>query len=276
MTTIAISPSFSMGRVINRLFGAVGRNFATFLLLSVLLVGLPSTILAFVQLGLMGSLWTSAAGTIQNFFSPASLSLLFVGFLVGTAANCVLQGAVIHGVISDLSGQRASFGDCLSTGLRFLLPLIGIGIVAAVGCLLGYMVFIVPGIILAMAWMVAAPAEVAERVGVVRALGRSLELTRNHRWAIFGLAVLFVIVQYIVQILLNSVLGVAFGASATLSALSGAPKAFQTYLMVQSIAGLIARTLLASVSSAGVAALYFELRETKDGVGAENLAKLFD
>jgi hypothetical protein len=277
MTTVAISPSFSMSRVISRLFSALGRNFVTFLLLSVLLVGLPSAILAFIQLGAMSSLWTSPAAVFQNFFSPLSLSLALVGFLVAVAANSVLQGAVIHGVVSDLSGERASFGDCLSTGLRFLLPLIGIGVIAGIGSFLGALIFIVPGVILAMAWMVAAPAEVTERVGVLGALGRSLELTRNHRWAIFGLAVIFIIAQFIVQTVVNGVLSVGFGAGASASAFTGiAPKAFQNYLALQQVSSLIARTLLASVSSAGVATLYFELRETKEGVGAESLAKLFD
>ena len=51
MSTAAAAPTgFSIGRVISRPFGVLGRNFVPFLLLSVLLVGLPTAGFGYVQL----------------------------------------------------------------------------------------------------------------------------------------------------------------------------------------------------------------------------------
>jgi hypothetical protein len=190
----------------------------------------------------------------------------------------MLQGAVIHATVSDLSGRRVSFGECLGTGFRFILPLVGIGLIVGIGSVIGLFFFIVPGVLLWLAWSVAAPAEVMERVGVFGALGRSLELTRNHRGAIFALAVVYIFILWIVEAVLAAVLGVGFATSGAAESLASGhtTQGFQNLMLVQFATSLILTTLLASLSSAGVASIYFELRQTKEGVGVEQLAAVFD
>lgn len=278
MTTGLGPAGFSMGRVIARLFGVLGRNLATFLLLSVLLVGLPEAVLGFLRYSALAPITAGGpAAMLSRFFSPAQVGLGVLTFLVTVAANAVLQAAVIHGAVSDLNGRRAALGECLATGLRFFLPLLAIGIIAAVGCFFGFLIFIVPGVLLALAWSVAGPAEVMERRGVLGALGRSLELTRGHRWAILGLAVLLFIVQIMVQMVLGALLGAGFGFSAAAGSFAGgAADRLQGVMILPMVTALIVRTLLASVATAGLASIYFELRQAKEGVGAEELAAVFD
>src|ERR1700722_1891115 len=125
MTAIAPAPAFDIGRVISRVFSVLGRNFVTFLLLSVLLVGLPTGAASFLQLWrmlpMMNATGSPDIARINDTFGPASIAITLATWLIAAAANAVLQGAVIHGTISDLSGRRATFGECLGTGLRFLL-----------------------------------------------------------------------------------------------------------------------------------------------------------
>jgi len=54
--------------------------------------------------------------------------------------------------------------------------------VVGLGVMVGFLFLIVPGVILAICWLVSAPVLVVEKVGVFRAMERSLALTRNHRW----------------------------------------------------------------------------------------------
>jgi hypothetical protein len=266
MTAVAGSESFSFSRVIERLFGVLGRNIATFALLSVLLVGLPSGILQFLQL----SAAAPPAGGVTAL--PLTVGLGLVGLVASWIGNAALQAAVIHASVSDLSGRKADFGECLATGLRFFLPLFFIGMIVGVCCFVGAIFFIAPGVILGLVWFVAAPVEVVERKGVFGALGRSLNLTRNHRVAIFGLCLIYLIAAGVLWFVL-----LAFTAAGSIGAIGIAgtenPGAGT---LVRALVSLIANALFGSVSAAGLAAVYFELRQAKEGVGVEQLASVFD
>jgi hypothetical protein len=280
MTTIAAPETFSIGRVLSRLFAVLQHNLVTFLLLSVLLVGLPTAVVSFVQLSTMAPLMTAGASAdpsavFNQAFSPLRLLLGAVALVISIVGNSMLQAGVIHASVSDLSGDRASFGECLATGFRFFLPLFCIGLIVGICCAFGLLIFIVPGVLLALAWSVAAPTEVVERVGIFGALGRSVVLTRNHRGAILGLAVIYVVALWIVQSALSGGMMVSFGLGA--SGLGTRPGGgFQNLMLLQTIVQLVLTTLFASISSAGIASIYFELRQTKEGIGAEQLAAVFD
>jgi hypothetical protein len=274
MTTAPSPEVFSFGRVISRLFGVLQRNLVTFLLLSVLLVGLPTAVVNLLKL--TGGTWAPLGfsdGPTRFFLDGTNVLVAAIAGLVGIVGHAMLQGAVIHASVSDLSGGRASFGECLATGFRFFLPLFCIGLIVGICCGFGLLIFIVPGVLLALAWSVAAPAEVVERAGILGALGRSVVLTRNHRGAILGLAVIYVVALWIVQ----SALSGSMMVSAGLGASGTQPgQGFQNLMLLQTIVQLVLTTLFASVSSAGIASIYFELRHAKEGIGAEQLAAVFD
>jgi hypothetical protein len=160
----------------------------------------------------------------------------------------------------------------VTTGLRFLLPLAGIGLVTAVGQGIGFVLLIVPGVILSLAWSVAAPAEVVEQTGVFGSIGRSVDLTRNHRGAIFALWVVYLAVQFAVQTAIRFALGIGIGATNLLTH----DGIFGSFLITSTVYSLVERTLFGAVSAAGIASVYYELREIKDGVGAQQLAAVFD
>jgi hypothetical protein len=278
-TTLAPAASFDIGRVISRLFGVLGRNLASFLALSVLLVGIPTALLTTMQLSVLAPFIGATPGdptaVFSHLFSPLNVGLFVATLVVTVAANAVLQGAVIHGAVSDLAGRRATFGESLGVGMRFFLPLMGIGILAALGYFCGLLVLVVPGVLLALAWSVAAPAEVMERTGVFGAFGRSIELTRNHRGAIFGLAIILIVVQFVIQIVTQGVIGAGMGARALAPGVGGTA-GVQGYLVAQSVVALVSRTIGGVIGAAGTASVYYELRQVKEGVGAEQLASVFD
>jgi MFS family permease len=274
MTAMPPATGFDIGRVISRLFGVVQRNFAAFLLLSVLLVGLPTAAASFLRLMLIAPAFSNA--TVSNDLALSFAPLLFLASsLIAVVANAVLQGAVIYATVSDLSGRKVSFGEALSSGLHFFLPLIGVGLIAGVCCFFGFLIFIVPGVLLALAWSVATPAMVIERTGVFGAFSRSAELTRNHRGAIFALAILAIIFGAIIQALVGGVM-LAGGFTMVSGNPNPAGGALFSFAILQSIATLVAQTVSAMIGSAGVASVYYELRYVKEGVGAEQLAAVFD
>src|SRR3954463_7547273 len=190
MSTTSISaPHLDVGRVMQQTFAVIGRNFAVFALLAVCFAGIPSLLAGLARLGFVQEKASNAAFVM-------GIAVAFVQFM----GTYVLQGALTHGTIADLNGRKASFTACLATGLRYALPLLGLGIVTVIALAFGFLLLIFPAVMLMCAWSVSVPALVTDRRGIFGSLGRSAQLTRGHRWPIFGLLLLFAVASWIITL----------------------------------------------------------------------------
>jgi MFS family permease len=266
--TTTTSGSFDIGRVVQRTFATVSENLGVFLGLSTLLSGLPAALVGWTTYTLTHSMGIGLG--VPHIFDQAAMPGLFgggalAGFL-SFLAGLALQAAIIYGTVAHLNGRRAGFGECLANAARHLLPLCLLAIVMGLAEIVGLMFFIFPAAMMAMAWIVAVPALVSERTGVFGALGRSADLTRRHRWAIFGLAIVYWIVYAVFRQVLATVI-MTFSAST-------AP--FGGLMLGTIVAGVIMTVAGQVIASAGVASIYYELRSTKEGIGPEALAAVFD
>ena len=260
--TAAAPAKIGFGRVIQGVFGVLARNFVTFLILTVVLLGVPAVI---VGLGFAQMIGGGVA---------AGGALIGVGYLVMMLTLSILQAALIHTTVADLNGRRATVAEGLSTGLRHALPILGVMILFGLGVAFGAVLLIVPGIMLAVAWFVAIPSQVVERTGVFGAFSRSGRLTKDNRWRIFGLLVLWWIAYTVIQTTLLNIVGAGAPGAGAVGAASGAvlaaiPPAYWVVLLLLTVANTM-------ISGAGVAVIYYELRRVKEGVGPEALAAVFD
>ena len=249
--TAAHDERFDVGRVITRTFGVIQRNAVVLGGLALLLSGLPTALLGVAQSGVFPALWALKAG-------------LSWSWLLNMLIGAWLQAAVIRGAITDLNGERPTFGACLGTAAGDILPLLGISITATIAVGLGAIFFIVPGVILALILSMSAPVRVIERTGVFAALARSGDLTRNHHGSIFGLLLLYGLGVFMVGAVGSAVFG--------LVSLAGPTSALVTEIVTTPLTG----ALTSLVGATGVAAIYFELRIVKEGIGIEALAAAFD
>jgi hypothetical protein len=260
-STVASQDRFDLGRVLQHAFGAIRHNASSFAILALLLAGAPALISTLGAAGLM-SRFLGVPGV--HAYGPSGL-LFTSGGLLGLITNAVLQGAIIYGSACYLNGRAASLGDCFGAGVRRCLPLIGLMLVAVVALMIGFVLFVVPGIMMAVAWIVAAPALVVERTGVFGAFSRSADLTRGRRWSIFGLLFLYLVAATVVQ-------GVAQNLVGALSFAANPVAMMLNQLPVSAALGVV----VSVINSAGIAAVYYELRATREGVGPEALAAVFD
>ena len=251
---------FEMGRVFERAVGVLQANAGVFIILALLLGALPTAVLEIVQWKVMGM----EPGQ-QAMPTAGTWGVWAVTLLVTTAFAYTLQGAVTRGAIVSLNGGKASLGDCISTGIQVLLPAFAISLLAGLGELVGFMLLIVPGIILTLAWIVAIPVRVMEGRGVGAALSRSAELTRGHRGALF----LMFLVLGVAYFFFSMAMGLVFVAvAAAVSPGSVGIAALISQPLIGGVASMVSAALVASV--------YYELRTIKDGVGADRLAAVFD
>jgi hypothetical protein len=270
MTAEAIeSRKLDIGQVLGGTFQVIGRNLITFTVLGFLLSGLPSGILGFIQASwLAGQMENLSAATV---FSSAYFTNLGYGVLVALITTAILQGALIYATVQDMNGAKASVGDALATGLRNFLPLLVVSILFGLAIVCGMILLIVPGIMIACAWCVAVPSLVAERTGIFDSFGRAAELTRGHRWRIFGLFVLLWVIFLVLGMIVSSITAAA--VFTTPGALTN-PMALATHPISIGLQ-VIQQTITAVISASLVAVLYVELRKLRDGAGPQWLAEIF-
>lgn len=270
------SAHFDIGRVAGRTFAPLRRNLVVFGLLTLALSGAPELAVNSLQL-----LTTQAGGAGAGLQTGLFLSIL-AGAVVYVLSAFALQAAVVHGVIVDLSGGKPRFADCLTTGLRYLAPLLGLTVLVAVVFVAGLFatfllvgivplfgilfvpVYLVLSVIVLLSWIVTVPVVVAERTSLSAAFARSAKLTRNHRGAIFGLVLAYFVLAIVV--LLPTL------AAAEAMRSSGGPAGAGTGIVVSAAVQAISQL----ISAAGIASIYYELRSIREGVGPEALAAVFD
>jgi hypothetical protein len=203
-----------------------------------------------------------------------ALVALFLMIVLGTLS----QAIVLYGAFQDMRGRPVSLGDCLQVGLGRFFPIVGLAISMGLAVMFASMLFIIPGLILYMMWIVATPACVVERLGPFRSMGRSRVLTKGHRWKILGLFLLTLIPVAIIGALIGAlvvaVLGVTGLAGGFSAGLFGVTAALGTTLghLVTLIWSAIWKAFYAVLA----VVIYHDLRVAKEGVDTEQIAAVFE
>lgn len=105
----------------------------------------------------------------------------------------------IHAVVMIGEGQKPRLADVASRGVRVLPVVFAAQIVAGIGITIGFLLLIVPGVILLIRWAVVAQTAAIEDVDWVRALRRSGELTSGSYLHVLGLMFLVGLVEFGLQ-----------------------------------------------------------------------------
>jgi hypothetical protein len=159
------------------------------------------------------------------------------------AATALYTGFVVKLVQDVRDGRRDStVGDLFSAAAPAILPLVAFTILYGLGVVFGFLLLVVPGLILLTIWSLGPAAIVVERIGPLKAFGRSRRLVRGNGWSVF--LVLFV----------AGVIAVAasFGLEALVSAIADG-------VAVAYVATVVASALAAPIAALAVAIMYFDL-----------------
>nr|WP_143547731.1 hypothetical protein [Rhodopirellula sp. SM50] len=100
-------------------------------------------------------------------------------------------GAMIHVLWKLKTGEYVSYSEAIGVGIRNWGRLFAARLVAGLIITLGFIVFLIPGIVLQVRYALLDSAVVLDGAGAHRATVRSTELTVGMRWQIFFAAILF-------------------------------------------------------------------------------------
>jgi hypothetical protein len=232
-----VEGDFRVGRVLSRSFAILLRNLPQFVGLSAIAV-LPNLILPMLE-------------------ARRSGFLLGVAGILAFVLPFIVQAVILYGAFQVMRGQPFRVGVSLRMGLARFLPLLGTTICMTLAMGVAGLLLIVPGLIVATVLFVSVPACVVERLGPFKSMGRSVTLTKGHRWKIFGILLLFSIIGSIgvavLVLLLSAVAGVA--------ALVGS---------------LIWQAVLTAYYAVITVVTYHDLRVAKEGVDIERIAAVFE
>lgn len=211
-----------VGEVLSETFSIYGGNLGALL---------GSAILVFVVVGLIAGLLQSIGGVV----------FLLLAAAVRVAGDALYVGFVVELVSDVRDGRRdQTVGDLFSAASPYILPLIGFGILAGIGIAIGFVLIIIPGLILLTFWSVGAPAIVVEGAGPIDAFGRSWRLVRGEAWSVFGVLLLVFLIVVIAEAILGAI-GAAIGVAGFI------------------IAAIIAAAITAPVYALAVSVLFFDL-----------------
>jgi hypothetical protein len=165
--------------------------------------------------------------------------------------NILLRQALVSPLISALhvyavqiagEGRLPRLRPVALRGVA-VLPVVGAtALLTGTGTAIGTLAFLVPGLLLAARWAVAAQAAAVEREGPLAAIGSSTRVTEGRRWHVLGLLLSLAIIAVGVDQLARALpLGSSSGAVAV-------------------AVGIAVQTLVASLGALTLALLYFELR----------------
>jgi hypothetical protein len=239
---------FRVGRVLNRTSSVLSRNFLPFFVVTAI-ANLPGALLIKVSSDPDS---TSPEAVFQN------LGLVMIGLVLTIVLNVLCQAVVLYGAFQDMRGRPVNLTESLQVGFRRFFPIIGLAIVMYFLIMLGTMLLIVPGLILLTMWFVATPVCVVETLGPIKSMRRSSQLTKGHRWKIFGLILL-------VAVLGSVIIG---GINLSLEAMAGP--------ILSLIGGVLLNGVWGAFNAIAVVVTYHDLRVAKEGTNIEQIAAVFD
>lgn len=244
------SGTFSVGGVIKRSLSTYFANFIPFTVLALILY-LPTLfygVMTFDDLGGDG-VTTDPTGDIV---------ITIVSFVL----TYILIGALVYGTVQHLGGQRPALGAIVSRGMTAIGPVIVIAILLSLVLMVGYLLLIVPGVFLTVAYAVVIPAAVVERAGIIGSFKRSWDLTKGYRWAVLGILLVLIVILFIFTFLVGAVGGFTAVVSGNFTVLA--------------VLNYLASALSGALMSVAIAVTYHDLRVAKEGVSTAQMAAVFD
>ncbi len=261
LTTLAAAPEgprFSIGTAFSLTFGVLRRNLGPMALIALIFTAVESVI----DYVLSGDP-TGGEGT-----GSSILNMITYAFITAPITYATFQ---------DLRGHRVGSSEMFSRGFKKVGRVMGASFVfglvlivpVAIGFFLGasigvsvyilgpaaliYILYII------VIWFVLIPVQVMEETSFGAGFSRALELGRGRRWSLLGLMLVY-------GLLIIAVIAVVVGVGALFG---DAPM----LVMLLTIPVFAFSSVLGAILPSVV---YYLLRSEKEGVGIDDIAKVFD
>ncbi len=257
MTVYDLRP-LTLGEVFDRAFSIYRAHFFKLIGITTLALVIPYSL---YTAALYESQHAVAAGQVN----VAAVIVMLVGVIGLLAAYAVVQAAVMHAVSELYLGHPITIGDAYARTSGSIWRILVLFLLQGLGICLGLLLFIVPGILLALRWLVGVPALVVEGLGPGAALSRSMTLTSNMAGRMF----VAVLLQFVLGMVVSMVLTMPFTVLEIAAAAKG--QISPGIQALSQVGQLLSSVLVFPIASAIVCVLYYDLRVRKEGFDLEQM-----
>jgi hypothetical protein len=241
-----------VGGVLSRTFSVTFSNLPSFLLVAILVYSPALVVHA------LGAVWAEQA-----------LLFSLAANLMEALLAMVLAGALTFGVIQALRGEKASVGEIAQAGASSLGRVLVVSLLVGVMIVIGAMLCVVPGVIVACMNWVAVPVAVMERPGIRASLDRSHALTSGTRVGVFAVLLVIGMINGVATVAASGV-AMAVASLEGGEALTGA--AHSLTQMALTLFLLPFQCLQAAAPAVG----YQDLRLHREGADVDDLVRVFE
>lgn len=265
-TAIRLEP-MTVGQILDHAFQLYRRRFLRFVAtvgvvhVPLSLLGLVGATLVYGDLGLLGDL--AFAGPAGMGFA-AGMGVVLVAGLFALIGFQLAHAALFKSVSAAYLDEDVGVGEAYRCILPRWPSLLGAVILVSLIVLVGYLLFVVPGVIWQLMFALTLPVLVVERCGVRRAMERSRELARGNLGKIFGV--------YLGVGLVAMVLSVLFDLPGQLLIQFSQGEHLMPILIFSTLSSMLGSLLATPISAAATILLYYDLRIRKEGFDLEVLA----
>ena len=244
MTDYQLRP-LSIGEILDGALVLLRRHFTLVLGIAVVCEGIPTAMDVYIDL---------TGGGSQN----PGLSLL--DRLLTLVGSVLVTGATVRVVSEAYLGRTPLFGDAMRfAGSRFG-TILGANIMSGFLTVLATLALVIPGIVVACGYSVAAEAAALESGSAGEALRRSWGLTKGFKWKALALGVVsigLILVVYLGAGVLGGILGEVMGGLDEVLAVLAAGVSLLIYPVISCVFTLF----------------YYDLRVRKEGFDLEMLSR---
>lgn len=228
------------GSILSRAFSLFGAGAVPFL-----------TIVALIQSPwLVYHLYSTSAGGASPCLD--ALASLVSGFVLGPIG----AAALIYGVFRSLRSESVTVGECFRVGFARWLPVLLVSILVGLATMGGFLLLVIPGIVVACGLFVSVPSLIVEDLSPSDALRRSWRLTDGYKVPIFFVSLLLAIPGLMLGWFSGRTLG---NEPAWLA-----------------IATVVVTVLAATLQGIAQGVTYHDIRLFREGLDEDELAAVFD
>jgi hypothetical protein len=267
MVTVETGP-LTLGEILDRMFTIYRRNFV----LLVSIAGIPYAGLIVVGGFLAGLAAVIGAGSIADFpqigSGPAAGIFLVVIIVMGLIfiVVAILSSIGTYAAVWDIQiGRTPGIRRAYSVAWSHAGAAIVAGILSSLATAAGFLLLIIPGIIVWLALSLVYPVIIAEDSGGSDALRRSWELTKGYRWKIFVASVVTGIVS----------LAITYGIQIPLLVVSTVvyPKGSAPiwFTILNALGSVLGGVIPAPLLAIATCVIYYDARVRKEGFDLQRL-----
>jgi len=242
----------TVGEILDTSFSLYRRHFAALATVALVCTGIPLVLRMFLE---------ASGGFLVNLALGALYALSLV------VLNLVATAATVFIVSESYLGRPLSAWEALRRATPYMGRILVCSLLMAIAVGLGFLLLLIPGVILAVGLALAIPAVVLEpRTSASGALSRSWELTRGARWRLFGLGITLLVLLYVPVVAITGLFALLLPESAGM--FSGGSLGM---VMAIAVGGLV-QMFIYPLFYCVLTVAYYDLRVRKEGFDLELLA----